>query len=140
MYHITLTVTFPQPNKGYTQFYPSQNQECLLEGLKRVFGHIGSVPPRLKFDKLSTTVVKVLADGEREVTEGFTRFRLHFVRSHSSRRRRSGRVPLVLSPCREIPRLPPFHGFPGIFLHHIAPAPAQKKAPPAGSALSSQQI
>ena len=73
-----LTVTFPQSNKGYTQFYPSQNQECLLEGLKRVFEHIGGVPPRLKFDNLSTAVVKVLADGERELTEGFTRFRLHY--------------------------------------------------------------
>lgn len=73
-----LTVSFPQSNKGYTQFFPSQNQECLLEGLKRVFEHIGGVPPRLRFDNLSTAVVKVLEDGERELTEGFTRFMLHY--------------------------------------------------------------
>ena len=73
-----LTVSFPQSNKGYTQFFPSQNQECLLEGLKRVFEHIGGVPPRLKFDNLSTAVVKVLEGGERELTEGFTRFMLHY--------------------------------------------------------------
>ena len=68
-----LTVSFPQSNKGYTQFFPSQNQECLLEGLKRVFEHIGGVPPRLRFDNLSTAVVKVLEDGKRELTEGFSR-------------------------------------------------------------------
>ena len=73
-----LTVSFPQSNKDYTQFFPSQNQECLLEGLKRVFEHVGDVPPRLKFDNLSTAVVKVLEGGERELTDGFTRFMLHY--------------------------------------------------------------
>ena len=73
-----LTVSFPQSNKGYTQLYPAQNQECLLTGLQRVFEHIGGVPPRLKFDNLSAAVVKVLEGGERELTEGFLRFKLHY--------------------------------------------------------------
>ena len=73
-----LTVSFPQSNKGYTQFFPSQNQECLLEGLKRVFERIGGVPLRLRFDNLSTAVAKVLEGGERELTEGFRRFMLHY--------------------------------------------------------------
>lgn len=51
-----LTVSFPQSNKGYTQFFPPQDQECLLTGLQRIFEHIGGVPPRLKFDNLSTAV------------------------------------------------------------------------------------
>ena len=65
-----LTVSFPQSNKGYTQFFPSQNQECLLEGLKRVFERIGGVPPRLRFDNLSTAVAKVLEGGERDAYRG----------------------------------------------------------------------
>ncbi len=73
-----LTVSFPQSNKGYTQFFPSQNQECLLEGLKRIFEHIGGVPSRLRFDNLSTAVAQVLEGGERVLTEGFTRFMLHY--------------------------------------------------------------
>lgn len=73
-----LTVSFPQSNKGYTQLYPAQNQECLLTGLQRVFEHIGGVPPRLKFDNLSAAVVKVLEGGERELTDGFLRFKLHY--------------------------------------------------------------
>ena len=51
-----LTVSFPQSNKGYTQFFPLQNQECLLTGLQRIFEHIGGVPPRMRFDNLSTAV------------------------------------------------------------------------------------
>lgn len=33
-----LTLSFPNSNKGYTQTFPSQNQECLLEGMRRIFG------------------------------------------------------------------------------------------------------
>lgn len=73
-----LTVSFPQSNKGYTQFFPSQNQECLLTGLQRVFEHIGGVPPRLRFDNLSTAVSQVLEGTERVLTDGFRRFMLHY--------------------------------------------------------------
>ena len=117
-----LTVSFPQSNKGYTQFFPSQNQECLLEGLKRVFEHIGGVPPRLRFDNLSTAVVKVLEGGERELTEGFTRFMLHFVRRNSAlfrSRLRRELHPLhsfFLSPCD--PLRWASIGFPYRLIHH----------------------
>ena len=40
-----LTISFPGSNNGVTQAFPSQNQECLLEGMKRIFEHIGGVPP-----------------------------------------------------------------------------------------------
>ena len=72
-----LTVSFPYSNKGYTQFFPAQNQECLLTGLRRVFEHIGGVPARLKLDNLSAAVAQVLEDGERVLTDGFRRFMLH---------------------------------------------------------------
>ncbi|NCB24117.1 MAG: IS21 family transposase [Bacteroidia bacterium] len=73
-----LTISFPNSNKGYTQTFPSQNQECLLEGMKRVFEHIGGVPPRLRFDNMSTAVVQVLKGTERVLTDGFIRFMLHY--------------------------------------------------------------
>ena len=73
-----LTVSFPYSNKGYTQAFPSQNQECLLEGMKRVFEHIGGVPPRIRFDNMSTAVAQVLKGTERVLTDGFTRFMLHY--------------------------------------------------------------
>ena len=55
-----LTISFPHSNKGYTQAFPSQNQECLLTGMKRIFEHIGGVPPVLRFDNMSTAVVQVI--------------------------------------------------------------------------------
>jgi len=73
-----LTVTFPYSNKGYTQAFMSQNQECLLEGLKSIFEHIGGVPLNLKADNMSTAVAQVLSGGKRVLTEGFTRFMLHY--------------------------------------------------------------
>ena len=68
-----LTISFPHSNMGYTQAFPSQNQECLLEGMKRIFEHMGGVPPRLRFDNMTTAVAQVLRGTERSLTEGFSR-------------------------------------------------------------------
>ena len=73
-----LTISFPHSNMGYTQAFPSQNQECLLEGMKRIFEHMGGVPPRLRFDNMTTAVAQVLRGTERSLTEGFSRFMLHY--------------------------------------------------------------
>lgn len=73
-----LTVSFPYSNKGYTQAFPSQNQECLLEGMKRIFEHIGGVPIRLRFDNMTTAVAQVREGAERVLTDGFKRFMLHY--------------------------------------------------------------
>jgi len=72
-----LIVTFPYSNAGWMQVFPSENQECLLEGLKRVFYHAGGVPIRLRCDNMTTAVVEVLEGTERVVTDGFLRFKLH---------------------------------------------------------------
>ncbi len=73
-----LTISFPYSNHAYSLFFPSQNQECLLEGMKRIFIHMGGVPQCLRFDNMSTAVVKVEKGGERVLTEGFQRFMNHY--------------------------------------------------------------
>lgn len=73
-----LVVSFPYSDKGYVQFFPSQNQECLLTGLQRIFAHIGGVPIRLRFDNMSTAVAQVLEGSERVLTDSFRRFMLHY--------------------------------------------------------------
>ena len=73
-----LTISFPNSNKGYTQAFPSQNQECLLTGMQRIFEHIGGVPPRLRFDNMTTAVAQVLEGTERVLADGFMRFKLHY--------------------------------------------------------------
>lgn len=73
-----LVVSFPYSRKAYVQFFQSQNQECLLTGLQRIFEHIGGVPPRLRFDNMSAVVAQVLEGQERILTDGFERFKLHY--------------------------------------------------------------
>jgi len=57
--------------------FQSENQECLLEGLKRIFTHIGGVPIRVRCDNMSTAVAQILKGTERVISDGFTRFMLH---------------------------------------------------------------
>jgi hypothetical protein len=56
--------------------FPAQNQECLLEGLKRIFYHIGGVPIRLRCDNMTTAVAQILEGSERILSDGFSRFKL----------------------------------------------------------------
>jgi len=72
-----LVVAFPHSNTGWIQVYQSENQECLLTGLKRIFYHIGGVPIRLRCDNMSTAVTEILEGAERVITDGFYRFMLH---------------------------------------------------------------
>lgn len=72
-----LNVSFPFSNKGYLQLFKGENQECLFEGLKTIFEHIGGVPLRLWFDNMSTIVTKILKEGERNLTPDFLRFMEH---------------------------------------------------------------
>jgi transposase len=71
-----LIVSFPYSNSGWMQVFPSENQECLLEGLKRIFYHIGGVPIRVRCDNMTTAVAQVLKGTERVLSDGFTRFML----------------------------------------------------------------
>jgi len=73
-----LIVSFPHSNSGWMQVFPSENQECLLTGLKRIFMHIGGVPARMRFDNMSTVVVQILKDAKRVISDGFYRFMLHY--------------------------------------------------------------
>jgi len=58
--------------------FPSENQECLLTGLQRIFRHIGGAPVRARCDNMTTAVAQVLKGTERVITEGFHRFMLHY--------------------------------------------------------------
>ena len=73
-----LNLSFPQSNLGYLQIFKGENAECLFEGLKTIFEHIGGVPGRMWFDNASTAVAKVLKDGQRNLTNDFLRFAEHY--------------------------------------------------------------
>ncbi|MBN4051124.1 IS21 family transposase [bacterium AH-315-L21] len=73
-----LTLSFPYSNAAYTQIFESENQECVIEGLKRIFEYIGGVPKLIVMDNMSSVVAKILTNGERKIAEGFQRFALHY--------------------------------------------------------------
>ena len=73
-----LVMSFPNNNSFYFQVFPSENTECLLEGLQRMFQHMGGVPKTIRFDNLSPTVKKIFTKGERKLTDTFERFVLHY--------------------------------------------------------------
>lgn len=73
-----LVMSFPYSNCFYFQVFPSENTECLLEGLQRMFHHIGGVPKTIRFDNLSPAVRKIFSKGERELTDTFERYVLHY--------------------------------------------------------------
>ena len=64
-------------NAGFVQLCKSQNQECLLEGMQKIFNHIGGVPTRILFDNMSTAVAKIMPKQQRKLTDSFSRFVLH---------------------------------------------------------------
>jgi transposase len=72
-----LIMSFPYSNSGWMQVFQSENQECLLTGLKRIFHHISGVPVRLRCDNMTTAVAQVLKGTERIISDGFYRFMLH---------------------------------------------------------------
>ena len=44
-----LVISFPYSNAGFAQVLPGENSECLLEGMKWIFQHIGGVPQGILF-------------------------------------------------------------------------------------------
>lgn len=73
-----LVLSLPYSNAFYVQVFESQNQDCFLEGLKRIFHYMGGVPRSIRFDNLTPAVKKILPNGKRELTEAFEQFALHY--------------------------------------------------------------
>lgn len=73
-----LTLSFPHSNAGFDYPLPAENQECFLEGLKRLFERLGGVPRCIRLDNLSAAVVTVGPGESRTLTDGFLRFKNHY--------------------------------------------------------------
>lgn len=72
-----LVLSFPWSNAGFAVPMPSENTECFLEGLKKLFEQAGGVPTRLVLDNTSAAVASIGKGEERVLTEAFARFQLH---------------------------------------------------------------
>ena len=76
-------LSFPYSNAGFCIAFKGQNQECLLEGLKRIFEHIGGVPSKIWFDNLSAAVIAIGKNRDRKLVEQFERFAMHYGFEHN---------------------------------------------------------
>ena len=70
-----LVVSLPHSNARYAQLYRGQTAECVVDGLQKIFTHIGFVPHTQVFDN-GAGVGRKEIDGIVE-SELFARFRTH---------------------------------------------------------------
>lgn len=73
-----LVLSYPHSNAAFEIPLPAENQQCFLYGLRRLFEKSGGVPKSIWFDNLSSAVIQVKKQGERIVTEDFSRFKSHY--------------------------------------------------------------
>ena len=70
-----LVVNFPHSGRNITVALPSENRECLLWGLVRIFEYIGGVPRVIRIDNASTMVDR---GKEYPLNEFFEKFSVHY--------------------------------------------------------------
>ena len=73
-----LVMSFPYSNAGYAMLFPGETTECLLDGMQKIFKHIGAVPYKIWFDNASSIVTKIHKENKRDLTELFLRFKNHY--------------------------------------------------------------
>jgi transposase len=64
--------------KGASTAFLSEGQEAFLEGHVRAFERLGGVPARIRYDNLTSAVVRVLRGRARQETERFIALRSHY--------------------------------------------------------------
>lgn len=72
-----LVLSMPYSNAGYMQIFRGETTECLLQGLKDIFIHLGGVPRELWFDNL-TAAVTLRKNKDRILNESFEKFATHY--------------------------------------------------------------
>ena len=58
--------------------FPGETTECLLEGMQKIFQHIGVVPYKIWFDNASSMVINIHKNNKRDLTAAFLRFKNHY--------------------------------------------------------------
>lgn len=72
-----LVLTMPYSNAGFMQIFKGETTECLLQGLKDIFKHLGGVPREIWFDNLSAAIT-FNRNRERILNSGFEKFVNHY--------------------------------------------------------------
>jgi transposase len=74
-----LIMSFPFSNVAFYEPMPSENQECFLEGLKKLFKKAKGVPQKIRIDNLTPAVKKTRSKTEdAQLTDEFLRFQMFY--------------------------------------------------------------
>lgn len=74
-----LIMSFPFSNVAFYEPMPSENQECFLEGLKKLFKKAKGVPRKIRIDNLTPAVKKTRSKTEdAQLTDEFLRFQMFY--------------------------------------------------------------
>lgn len=74
-----LVLSTPYSNAGFAVALPSENQECLLTGMKQIFQQMDCVPRKIRIDNMTTAVVKSKSKFEEpKLTTEFQQFAIHY--------------------------------------------------------------
>lgn len=74
-----LVLSMPFSNAGFAVALPSENQECLLTGMKEIFKQMGCVPRTIRIDNMTTAVIKPKSKFEdATLTNEFLQFAMHY--------------------------------------------------------------
>lgn len=74
-----LIMSFPFSNVAFYEPMPSENQECFLEGLKKLMDKVGFIPRKIRIDNLTPAVKKTRSKTEEaQLTDEFMRFQLYY--------------------------------------------------------------
>jgi hypothetical protein len=74
-----LIMSFPFSNVAFYEPMPSENQECFLEGLKKLFVKAGGVPRKIRIDNLTPAVKSTRSKTEEaQLTDEFWRFQMFY--------------------------------------------------------------
>ena len=66
-------------SKSIQQCFPRETQECVFEGLRRIFEEINGVPENIWFHNFPAVVTTVLQGRDRIETQNFIGFRSHYL-------------------------------------------------------------
>lgn len=74
-----LIMSFPCSKVAFYEPMPSENQECFLERLKKLFGKAGFIPHKVRIDNLMSAVKNTRSKTEEaQLTDEYLRFQMYY--------------------------------------------------------------
>src|SRR5215210_6303328 len=73
------SMDLPHSDACFVKAYPAEMLEAFLDGHVSAFAFFGGVPHSILYDNTKLAVARILPDGTRERTQGFTRLISHYV-------------------------------------------------------------